>query len=162
MKTIHIAVIAITFALGSFIAAVTWSADPHPRSMDHVMLTPGDLKWDDVPALPPGAKVALIEGPANEAVPFMMRLKFPANYQVPAHWHPAIEHLTVLSGTFNMGIGEKLDMTKTKPLSAGGVMIIQPKTPHFAWTKEEVTVQVHGVGPWGVTYVDPREDPRKK
>jgi len=162
MKTIHIAVIAITFAFGSFIAPAAWPADPHTRSMDHVMLTPGDLKWDDVPALPPGAKVALLEGPPNEAVPFMMRLKFPANYRVPAHWHPAIEHLTVLSGTFNMGIGEKLDMKKTKPLSAGGVMIIQPKTPHFAWTKEEVTVQVHGVGPWGVTYVDPTEDPRKK
>ena len=162
MKTIHVVAIAIMFAFGLLIAPATRAADSHSKAGDHLMVTPNDLKWDDVPALPPGAKVALIEGPLNEAVPFIMRLKFPANYKVPAHWHPAIEHLTVLSGTFNMGIGEKLDMSKTKPLSTGGVMIIQPKTPHFAWTQEEVMVQVHGVGPWGVTYVNPAEDPRKK
>jgi quercetin dioxygenase-like cupin family protein len=152
--------IALTFSLNNVPAI--WAADTHSGVRDHVMVEPNDLKWSDVPTLPPGAKVAVIEGPPNEAVPFMMRLKFPANYKVPAHWHPAIEHLTVLSGTFNMGIGDKLDPAKTKPLSAGGVMIIQAKIPHFAWTKEEVMVQVHGVGPWGVTYVDPADDPRNK
>jgi hypothetical protein len=161
MKKIRVILIPLLFALGLSGGTAT-GADSHPQAADHQMVTPNDLKWDDVPALPPGAKIAVIEGPPNEAVPFIMRLKFPANYKVPAHWHPAIEHLTVLSGTFNMGIGEKLDVTKTKPLSAGGIMIIQPKTPHFAWTKEEATVQVHGVGPWGVTYVNPAEDPRKK
>jgi quercetin dioxygenase-like cupin family protein len=125
------------------------------------MLEPNDLKWANVPTLPPGAKVAVLEGPPNQPVPFMMCLKFPANYKVPAHWHPAIEHLTVLSGTFNMGIGDKLDTTKTKALSPGGVMIIQPKVPHFAWTSEEVMVQVHGVGPWGITYVDPQTIPER-
>jgi quercetin dioxygenase-like cupin family protein len=162
MKTMLLIVITINFALGLIIAPPGWAADTHTKPADHQMVRPDDLKWTDVPTLPPGAKVAVIEGPPSEAVPFMMRLKFPANYKIPAHWHPAIEHLTVLSGTFNMGIGDKLDMTKTKALSSGGVMIIQPKIPHFAWTKEEVMVQVHGVGPWGVTYVDPMEDPRKK
>jgi hypothetical protein len=152
--------IALTFSLDNIPA--TWAADTHNKASNHVMVEPNELKWADVPTLPPGAKVAVIEGPSNEAVPFMMRLKFPANYKVPAHWHPAIEHLTVLSGTFNMGIGDKLDMTKTKALPPGGVMIIQPKIPHFAWTKEEVMVQVHGVGPWGVIYVDPADDPRNK
>jgi quercetin dioxygenase-like cupin family protein len=152
--------IALTFSLENVPA--TWAADTHNKASSHVMIEPKDLKWADVPTLPPGAKVAVIEGPPNEAVPFMMRLKFPANYKVPAHSHPAIEHLTVLSGTFNMGIGDKLDVTKTKALPVGGVMIIQPKTPHFAWTKEEVVVQVHGVGPWGVIYVDPADDPRNK
>jgi quercetin dioxygenase-like cupin family protein len=152
--------IALTFSLDN--VTTTWAADSHNEARNHVMIEPNDLKWADVPTLPPGAKVAVIEGPPNEAVPFMMRLKFPANYKVPAHWHPAIEHLTVLSGTFNMGIGDKLDVTKTKALPVGGVMIIQPKIPHFAWTKEEVMVQVHGVGPWGVTYVDQADDPRNK
>ncbi len=78
------------------------------------MVEPNDLKWVDVPTLPPGAKVAVIEGPPNEAVPFMMRLKFPADYKIPAHWHQTIEHLTVLSGTFNMGIGDKLDVQKLR------------------------------------------------
>jgi len=115
-----------------------------------------------VPALPPGAKVAVIEGPLDQATPFTVRFKLPANYKIPAHWHPAIEHVTVLSGTLNMGIGDKLDATKTTALSAGSVVILQPKTNHFGWTKKAAVVQVHGVGPWGVTYVDPANDPRKK
>jgi hypothetical protein len=161
MRTL-IGLIAIVFTLSVRAASESRAADTHGGGGDHQMVQPNELKWTDVPTLPPGAKVAVIEGPPNEAVPFIMRLKFPADYKIPAHWHPAIEHLTVLSGTFNMGIGDRLDPAKTKSWPVGGVMIIQPKTPHFGWTKEEVTVQVHGVGPWGVTYVDPSEDPRKK
>jgi anti-sigma factor ChrR (cupin superfamily) len=125
------------------------------------MLAPSDLVWTDMSSLPPGAKVAVIEGPLNEAKPFMIRLIFPANYKVPVHWHPAIEHATVLSGTLNMGAGDTFDKSKTKPLSAGSVSIMQPKTNHFAWTAEETMLQVHGVGPWAVNYVNPLDDPRK-
>ena len=132
------------------------------QSSGHKMVSPNDLQWSDVPSLPPGAKIAIIEGPISEAVPFTFRLKFPANYQIPAHWHPAIERVTVLSGTFYMGVGDKLDMQKSMSLSPGSMMIIQPKTNHFAWTKEEVVVQLNGTGPWGVTYVNPADDPRKK
>ena len=128
----------------------------------NVMVTADDLKWTDIPSLPPGAKIAVIEGPMTEAVPFTFRLKLPANYKIPAHWHPAIEHVTVISGGFSMGTGDKLDTSKSKELRAGSVAIMQPKTPHFGWTKEEAIVQVHGVGPWGVTYVNPEDDPRKK
>ena len=126
------------------------------------MITASDLKWADVPSLPPGAKIAVIEGPMTEAVPFTIRLKFPANYSIPAHSHPAVERVTVLSGTFHMGTGDKLDSQKTMPLSPGDMMIMQPKTNHFAWNKDEVVVQLNGMGPWGVTYVNPADDPRKK
>jgi hypothetical protein len=61
------------------------------QSSNHRMISPNDLKWSDVPSLPPGAKISVIEGPISEAVPFTFRLKFPANYQIPAHWHPAVE-----------------------------------------------------------------------
>lgn len=128
----------------------------------HVMVQPSDLKWSDVPTLPPGAKVAVIEGPMNEAVPFTARLKLPANYEIPAHWHPAIEHVTVISGTFNMGTGDKLDRSRTTALRPGAVAIMQVGTRHFAWTQEATEVQIHGVGPWGVNYVNPDDDPRKK
>ena len=128
----------------------------------HVMLTPDEFKWGDIASLPPGAKIAIIEGPLNEAVPFTIRLKLPANYQVPAHWHPAIEHVTVISGTFNMGMGDKLDMAKGSALTAGSVAIMQPKTNHYAWTTQETIIQIHGVGPWGINYVNPADDPRKK
>ena len=149
--------LASTLALAGLAATAVWA-----QSGAHMMATPDELKWADVPSLPAGAKIAVIEGPLNEAVPFTFRLRFPANYQIPAHWHPAIEHVTVISGTFNMGAGEKLDPSKTKALSAGSVAFMQPKTTHFAWTKEETVVQVHGVGPWAITYVNPADDPRKK
>ncbi len=115
-----------------------------------------------MPTLPPGAKVAVIEGPLNEPVPFTFRLKLLANYQIPAHWHPWIEHVTVLSGTLNMGTGDKLDRSKTRALSAGGVAIMQAKTNHFSWTESETIVQIHGVGPLVINYVNPADDPRKK
>ena len=129
---------------------------------DHLMVLPGELKWVDVPSLPAGAQIAVIEGPLGEAKPITARIRFPANYRLPAHTHPVIEHVTVLTGTFHMGAGDKLDMAKTKALPAGGFAIMQPGTRHFAWTAEETIVQIHSVGPWGITYVNPADDPRKK
>ena len=146
------------FTVGSLVAmSASWA-----QSSGHQMLHPSDLKWADVASLPPGAKIAVIEGPMNKAVPFTVRIKFPANYNLPAHWHPAIERVTVLSGTFHMGMGDKLDRQMTQPVKPGGLMIIQPKTSHFAWTKEEVIVQLNGTGPWGITYINPADDPRKQ
>jgi quercetin dioxygenase-like cupin family protein len=150
MRTLSLLVVTIVLTL----VAVTWAAD-------HVMMDPKDLKWEEVPALP-GAKVAVIQGPLDQAGPFIIRFKFPADFKVPAHWHPNIEHVTVLSGKLYMGTGDKLDMAKGHLLPVGGVSIMPPKTNHFAWTTEETIAQVHGVGPWGVTFVDPADDPRKK
>jgi len=157
MKTLKGIAWAVIFGVVCMAASSLWA-----QTGAHTMVTPGDLKWADVPSLPPGAKVAVIEGPLTEAVPFTFRLRFPADYKIPAHWHPAIEHATVISGTVNFGIGDKFDAAKTKPLSAGSVVIMQPKTNHFVWTKQETIVQIHGIGPWGVTYVNPADDPRKK
>lgn len=132
-----------------------------PQAGAHTLVTPGDLKWTDVPSLPPGAKIAVIEGPMNESVPFTVRLKLPANYRIPPHWHPATERVTVLSGTANFGMGDKFDPAKTTALSPGSVIIMQPQTRHFVQTKEETVVQLHGTGPWAVNYVNPADDPRK-
>jgi len=152
-----LAALYATLTLGCLAASTAWA-----QSSTHMMATPDELKWTDIPSLPAGAKMAAIEGPLNEAVPFTFRLKFPANYQIPAHWHPAIEHVTVISGTFHMGTGDKLDQSNTKALAPGSVAIMQPKTNHYAWTKEETVVQVHGVGPWAITYVNTADDPRKQ
>jgi hypothetical protein len=153
-----IRLLTLAFALAALgpSAALAESAEPM------VIVTPTDLKWADGTAGPPGAKVAVIEGPANEAVPYTLPIKFPADYKVQAHWHPAIEHVTVISGTFNLGMGDKLDTEKTKALKPGSTAIIQPKTNHFAWTSEETVVQLHGVGPQDINYVNPEDDPRKK
>ena len=154
MRTLSLVIVVVTLALGSV-------RSPVMAAEGHVMVTPNDLTWAEVPSLPPGAKVAVIEGPMDQATPFTIRLKLPADYTIPAHWHPAIEHVTVISGTFHMGTGDKLDQSATKALSAGSVAIMQPKTNHFAWTNEDTVVQVHGVGPWAITYVNPADDPRK-
>lgn len=157
MRNLKLSVLSLAFTLGA-LGAGTAGADPAA----HVMVAPDELKWADVPSLPPGAKLAVIEGPMSEAVPFIARLRLPADYKIPAHWHPAIEHVTVLSGEFNMGVGDRLDPSKTRALSPGSVAIMQPKTSHFAWTRKETIIQIHGVGPWGITYVNPADDPRRK
>ena len=127
----------------------------------HSMVSPTELKWTAVPSMPPGATVAILEGPMNEAAPFTARLKFPANYRIPAHIHPAIEHVSVLSGTLYMGVGNALDVSKGMAVPAGGFAVMQARTPHYAYTAgEPVEIQLHGVGPWGITYLNPADDPR--
>ena len=127
----------------------------------HIMLQPSQMTWNDLPALP-GVKIAVIEGPLNQAVPIMFRLKFPANYKVMPHRHPGIEHITIISGTLNIGMGDKFDAGKTHALTPGSVAIMPPDMNHFVWTTEETVSQVHSVGPWSVTYVNPADDPTKK
>jgi quercetin dioxygenase-like cupin family protein len=138
----------------------TFSAGVAQHSDSHMMKSPEELSWSDLPLLP-GVKIAVIEGPLSQAVPIMFRLKFPANYQVPPHSHPGIEHITIISGTLNMGMGDVFDKTKTRALTPGSVAIMPPGTHHFVWTSEETVGQVHSTGPWSVTYVNPADDPSK-
>jgi quercetin dioxygenase-like cupin family protein len=136
---------------------------PHAGPAKHVMVTPRQMKWAAAPpSLPPGARLAVIEGDPRNPGPFTMRVRIPANYKVPPHWHPADEHVTVLSGTLYMGLGDKLDRTKGKALPAGSFSVTPAQTRHFAWTLRPTIIQVHGIGPWGITYVNPKDDPRNK
>jgi quercetin dioxygenase-like cupin family protein len=129
----------------------------------HVMLGPDEIKWGPAPpSLPRGAMLAVIEGKPSEPGPFTMRLKFPAGFKVAPHSHPAIEHLTVLSGTINFGMGDTFDAAKLKPMRAGSFIVMPVGTHHFVETREETVIQVHGVGPWGVKYVNPEDDPSKR
>jgi len=128
------------------------------------MVVPTNLTWKDGPgSLPKGAKVAVLEGDPAKAGPFTLRFNLPSNYKIPPHWHPAVEHVTVISGTFSMGLGETFDETKASQLPVGGFAVMEIGTRHFAFTKENgATVQLHGVGPWGINYVNPEDDPRGK
>lgn len=125
-----------------------------------ILLTPADLEWTATSALPPGAKVAVMEGKMNEAGPVTVRLKLPANYRIPPHWHPGVERVTVLSGTFHYGMGNKFDKKSTKALKAGSFVSMPPEMRHYVWTQEETVVQLNVQGPWGITYVNPADDPR--
>ena len=128
---------------------------------EHILKTEGDIVWSDAPAvLPAGAKVVALEGDPAKAGPFTIRLKLPANYRVAPHWHPADEHVTVIAGTFALGMGETFDETKLEELGVGGFAMMRTGTRHFAWSKDGAVVQLHGIGPWGLTYVNPADDPR--
>jgi quercetin dioxygenase-like cupin family protein len=131
---------------------------------DHIMVTPGDIRWGPCStAIPPGAQCATIEGDRDAPnVLFTYRLKMPDNYKVPPHFHPADEHLTVIAGTFNMGLGKEFNADKTTAMVAGCFMVMPKGEPHFAWTRGETILQVHAIGPWGLTYVNPADDPRRR
>ena len=129
---------------------------------EHIAASPDSLKWGPVPpAFPKGAEVAVIAGDPGKDGPYVIRLRVPAGYKVPPHTHPVDENVTVISGTFHIGMGEKLDEAKGTALTAGGFARVLPGMAHYAWFTEPTIVQVHGVGPTGITYVNPADDPRK-
>ena len=130
----------------------------------HTMFTGSSFKWAPGPkSLPPGAKWVVIDGDPTKAELFTMRIKMPANYTIPPHWHPADEHVTVLSGTLYMAPFDRLDLKRGKGMQAGGFAVMNAGQRHFAFTRSGgAVVQVHGMGPWGITYVNPKDDPRNK
>lgn len=160
--------IVLTLVLSSIFGFALTAQAQQPGDMasaqsGHVAVSAADIKWGAAPStLPKGAQAAILEGNPAASGPFTLRLKFPANYKIPPHWHPAIEHVTVLSGTLNVGMGDKWDETKGKALSAGSFAVMPPKMHHFAWTSQETVIQLHGTGPWGITYLNSADDPSKK
>ena len=123
--------------------------------------SPAEVKWKDGPAsLPAGAKFAVLEGDPAKDGPFVMRLWFPDGFRIQPHWHPKVERVTVVSGTLNLGMGEKFDQSATRELPAGTFGFWPAGMRHFAWAKGETVLQLHGTGPWMITYVNPADDPR--
>jgi quercetin dioxygenase-like cupin family protein len=91
-----------------------------------------------------------------------MRLLMPDRYRIPPHFHPVTEHVTVMKGTLKLGMGEKFDASAMTKLSTGTFGALEPGTRHFAEAEGETILQLHGVGPWRLTYVNPADDPRQR
>jgi len=152
---------AVAFVEIATAAVFAAPAQDDVKVPDHQFIGSDDIKWAaGPPSLPAGAHAAILEGNPAKPGPFTMRLKLPAGYKIAPHTHPAIEHVTVLSGTLNIGTGEVLDASKTTALVAGSFVVMQTGVKHFVVCKEEVVLQAHSVGPWGITYVNPGDDPR--
>jgi quercetin dioxygenase-like cupin family protein len=151
---------------GVVLSAMQVSAQEHAMDSTkhaHVLLLPDDMKWGEgPPGLPAGAKLMLLSGDPGKAGLFAIRLKFPANFTIPAHWHPTDEHVTVIAGTLWAGMGEKTDLTKTKALKTGSYALLPANSGHYVTTKEETIVQIHGMGPFAITYYNAADDRRKK
>ena len=127
----------------------------------HVISMPKDQKWSDPPPVfEKGAQFTLISGDPSKEGLYVVRLKMPAGYKINPHWHPTDEHVTVISGSFLVGMGETFDKATMKELPAGGYVLLPAQMRHYAMAgKKETIVQVHGMGPFQLTYVNPADDP---
>lgn len=136
---------------------------PKPPAGDHIMVSPDAVKWGDPPpGLPAGARAAIISGDPTQAQPYVVRAQLPANYRIPPHWHPTTENVTVLSGTVAFGMGDKFDAAALRDVPAGGFAVVPAEMRHFFVSKTASTIQIHGMGPFGITYVDPADDSRTR
>jgi hypothetical protein len=130
---------------------------------DANLFPPDQIQWKDGPAsIPPGAKIAVLEGDPFKEGPYVMRIKVPDGYRIPPHVHAKPERLTVISGTLYFGMGNKFDDKAGRALPAGSFGMWPAGMNHFGWTKGETVLQLHGTGPWTITYLNPADDPRNK
>jgi len=135
----------------------------HGDEAKHVMVRADEVKWGPgPPALPSGVEMAVLTGNPMKAGPYVARAKMPDGYRVPPHRHPCDENITVLKGTLLIGTGEKFDPSKAEELSVGSFMRMPKNMRHFAMAKGETIIQLHGVEPFEITYVNAADDPRKK
>jgi len=129
----------------------------------HVMVMPTDLQWGDPPPVfEKGMSFTVIAGDPGASGIFVVRLKMPAGYKIAPHWHPTDEHVTVLQGTLGLGMGDTFDKTKVKELAAGGYALLPAQMHHYAFARTDTVVQVHGLGPFALTYINPADDPQKR
>ena len=128
----------------------------------HVVVPADKVQWGPAPPfLPPGAQISVLAGDPHQKGDVALRLKFPANYEIAAHWHSMTEQVTVMSGMFHVGMGDKLDRNATQTLAPGGFVSLPGNMRHFAWTSEPTVVQLNLQGPFDIFYVNPADNPQK-
>lgn len=154
---------ALLLLASGFIAVAGVASVAMSEPIEHKLTTPQDVQWAAGPAsLPPGAEAAVLYGDPTKDGLFAMRLKLPKGYRIAPHTHPKPELVTVISGTFRLGLGETADQSKAKVLPAGSFIALSPGTAHFAAADEEAVIQLNSTGPWSLNYVNPKDDPRQK
>lgn len=155
MKTIRMGVVCAAL-VGVTAMAIAVSGQEKKESMEaHKIVHSGDLKWTPIIK---GCSIATVEGDYNaEGQPFVLRFQCADGAKVPAHWHPTDENMTVLKGSFLLGMGETFDESKLKPMNPGNFLFISKEMRHFGKIKGETIIQVHGVGPFKVNWVNPSE-----
>ncbi len=142
--------------------AILLGAPATAQAADKIV-SPQEIKWATGPAsIPAGAEAAVLYGDPGKEGLFALRLKLPKGYAIPPHTHPKPEVVTVISGMFRLGMGEKADKSKAQALPAGSFFALTPGMAHFASADEDTVIQLNSTGPWSLTYVNPADDPRKK
>jgi quercetin dioxygenase-like cupin family protein len=134
---------------------------PDPGPEHHIVHTPSDARWSPGPAsFEAGARFEVLEGDPGRPGLFTMRIHLPDGFAIAPHTHTGVERVTVLSGTFRLGMGEMASRAATRPLPPGAYFSLPPGMPHFAFAEGETTIQLSSLGPWEIEYVDPADDPR--
>jgi len=126
----------------------------------HVLTSSADIQWGDPPPVfEQGAQFAVMSGDPGKEGLYTVRLKMPAGYKIAPHWHPTDEHVTVLSGTMAIGMGETFKESEMTDLPAGGYTVLPAEMRHYAMAKSAAEIEVFGMGPFALTYVNPADDP---
>ena len=121
----------------------------------------GGLTWGPPPpGLPAGSRAAVVSGDPTKPGPFTVRIDMPPNYAIRPHHHPTSEELRLLEGTLHLGHGAKWDEQSMKAVSTDKPVTIGAKQSHFLHAASRVVLEVRSTGPFAITYVDPKDDPR--
>jgi quercetin dioxygenase-like cupin family protein len=153
-----IALAAVVFAAGQHFM-VAAASGTHGNAF-----TPDTVQWGPPPPfVAPGAQFAVLEGdPTASSGNYTVRLKMPAGYRIAPHWHPLRENVTVISGTFKVGMGDTFNADKMGSFPAGSFAYLDPDMHHYAMAASDVVVQIHGTAPVQFNYINPKDDPAKK
>lgn len=153
----------VSLTLGLAVGSAGLTQDTQTGEGSAVTHTPDEIAWQTgPPSLPDGAEFAVLDGdPTTEGGFFAMRLRLPDGYRIPPHWHPVTERVTVISGTFHLGHGDRFDAEATEALEAGSYFSLPPNMRHYARVEGETIVQINTIGPWDIRYVNPEDDPRR-
>jgi hypothetical protein len=152
----------LTAPLASLAISLTVAAGAVVAQSTHILVPADKVQWGPAPPfLPAGAQIAVVQGNPSEKGPVTLRLRLPANYNIPAHWHSMDETVTVLSGAFHVGMGDKLDRQASQTLEPGGFVSLPATMRHFAWTAKPTVVQVNLQGPFDIFYVNSADNPQK-
>lgn len=153
-----LAIVALLFCAGQLFTVAA-----KPATEEHNAFIPSTIPWGPPPPfIAPGAQLAVIEGnPMGKSGDYTIRLKMPDGYRIAPHWHPLRENVTVISGTFKVGMGDTFDTAQMGTFFAGSFAYLDPDMHHYAMAQGEVIVQVHGTAPLQFNYVNAADDPSK-
>jgi hypothetical protein len=153
----------VLLAVAAYAAAAATPAKDTAAAPMHTVIQADATQWGPAPPiLPAGAKLAVLQGDPGKDGEYAIRLSMPDGYVVAPHWHPTAENVTVVSGTFHIAGGDSVDKSKGDALTAGGFVSLPAQMHHYAWAEGATVVQVHGMGPFQLTYVNPADDPSAK
>jgi mannose-6-phosphate isomerase-like protein (cupin superfamily) len=149
------------FVVVALFAVALFAAQP---SLAQNAFTPDQVKFGPAPpSLPAGAQLAVLEGdPMASSGDFTVRLKMPDGYKIAPHTHPNRENVTVLSGTIKVGMGDQFDASKMMSFGPGSFAYLDPSMHHYAAAYGETVIQIHGMSPLKLNYINPADDPTPK